>query len=74
MIRTLAITVLCGLAASPAAVATPGPTALGASIDNATPKKADDGDPALVAKAEILLKCRAILRTGKSRRFAPTWS
>ena len=55
MIRTLAITVLCGLAASPAAVATPDPTALGASIDKATPKKANDRDPALVAKAEILL-------------------
>jgi hypothetical protein len=29
------------LAASPAAVAIPDPTALGASIDNATPKKAE---------------------------------
>jgi peptidoglycan hydrolase-like protein with peptidoglycan-binding domain len=46
---------LCGLAASPAAVAIPDPTALGASIDNATPKKANDRDPTLVAKAEILL-------------------
>jgi hypothetical protein len=55
MIRTLAITVLCGLAASPAALATPDPTALGASIDKATPKKANDRDPTLVAKAEILL-------------------
>src|SRR3984885_13553679 len=55
MIRTFVITVLCGLAASPAAVAIPDPTALGASIDNATPKKANDRDPALVAKAEILL-------------------
>jgi peptidoglycan hydrolase-like protein with peptidoglycan-binding domain len=55
MIRTLAVTVLCGLAASPAAVATPDPTALGASIDKATPKKANDRNPALVAEAEILL-------------------
>ena len=55
MMRTLAITVLCGLAASPAAVAIPDPTALGASIDNATPKKANDRNPSLVAKAEILL-------------------
>jgi Putative peptidoglycan binding domain len=55
MIRTLAITVLCGLAASPAALATPDPTALGASIDKATPKKANDRDPAPVAEAEILL-------------------
>jgi hypothetical protein len=55
MIRTLAITVLCGLAASPAALATPDPTALSASIDKATPKKANDRDPTLVAKAEILL-------------------
>jgi peptidoglycan hydrolase-like protein with peptidoglycan-binding domain len=57
LIRTLAITVLCGLAASPAALATPDPTALGASIDKATPKKANDRDPTrrLVAKAEILL-------------------
>src|ERR1700733_4380373 len=55
MIRTFVITVLCGLAASPAAVAIPDPTALGASIDNATPKKANDKDPALVVKAEILL-------------------
>jgi len=55
MIRTLAIPVLCGLAASPAALATPDPTALGASIDKATPKKANDRDPGLVAKAEILL-------------------
>src|ERR1700722_7131549 len=55
MIRTLAITVLCGLDASHAAVATPDPPALGASIDKATPKKANERDPALVAKAEILL-------------------
>jgi peptidoglycan hydrolase-like protein with peptidoglycan-binding domain len=55
MIRTLVIPVLCGLAASPAALATPDPTALGASIDKATPKKANDRDPGLVAKAEILL-------------------
>ena len=55
MIRTFAIPVLCGLAASPAALATPDPTALGASIDKATPTKANDRDPALVAKAEILL-------------------
>ena len=55
MIRTLAITVLCGLAASPAALAIPDPTAFGASIDKATPKKANERDPALVAKAEILL-------------------
>src|SRR5258708_22575840 len=55
MIRTLAIPVLCGLAASPAALATPDPTVLGASIDKATPKNANERDPALVAKAEILL-------------------
>ena len=55
MIRTFVITVLCGLAASPAAVAIPDPTALGASIDKATPKKANERDPALVAKTEILL-------------------
>src|SRR5258707_7550731 len=55
MIRTLAIAVLCGLAASPAALATPDPTAIGASIDKATAKKANDRDPGLVAKAEILL-------------------
>jgi peptidoglycan hydrolase-like protein with peptidoglycan-binding domain len=55
MIRTLAITVLCGLAASPAALATPDPTALGASIHKATPEKANDRDPGLAAKAEILL-------------------
>src|ERR1700751_4067716 len=55
MMRTLAITVLCGFAASPAALATPDPTARGASIDKATPRKANDRDPALVAKAEILL-------------------
>ena len=55
MIRTFVITVLCGLAASPAALAIPDPTALGASIDKATPKKANERDPALVAKAEILL-------------------
>ena len=55
MIRTLAIPVLCGLAASPAALATPDPTALGASIDKATPKKANDRNLSLVAKAEILL-------------------
>jgi hypothetical protein len=42
MIRTFVITVLCGLAASPAAVAIPDPTALGASIDKATPKKANE--------------------------------
>ncbi|HEY6736021.1 MAG TPA: hypothetical protein VI256_19875 [Roseiarcus sp.] len=45
MIRTLVITVLCGLAASPAALAIPDPTALGASIDKATPKKANDRNP-----------------------------
>ena len=56
MIRTLAITVLCGLAASAgAALAAPDPTALGGSIDKAVPKKANDRDPALVVKAEILL-------------------
>jgi hypothetical protein len=55
MIRTLAITVLCGLATSPAALATPDPTVLGTSIDKATPRKANDRDPSLVAKAEILL-------------------
>jgi hypothetical protein len=54
MIRTLAITVLCGLAASAgAALAAPDPTALGGSIDKAVPKKANDRDPALVVKAEI---------------------
>src|SRR5258708_39801689 len=56
MMRTLAITAVCGLTASAgAALAAPDPTALGASIDKATPKKANDRDPALVAKAEILL-------------------
>ena len=33
----------------------PDPTSLGGSIDQAAPKKAHDGDPALVVKAEILL-------------------
>ena len=56
MIRTLAITVLWGLTASPgAALAAPDPTTLGGSIDKAVPKKANDRDPALVVKAEILL-------------------
>jgi lipoprotein-anchoring transpeptidase ErfK/SrfK len=56
MIRTLAITVLWGLTASAgAALAAPDPTALSASIDKAAPKKAKERDPALVAKAEILL-------------------
>jgi lipoprotein-anchoring transpeptidase ErfK/SrfK len=55
MIRTLAIAVLWGLTASPAALAAPDPTALSASIDRATPKKVNDRDPALVTKAEILL-------------------
>src|SRR5258708_16340348 len=55
MIRPLPIPVLCGWPAPPAALATPDPTALGASIDKATPKKANDRDPGLVAKAEILL-------------------
>ena len=56
MIRTLALTVLWGLTASTGAVlAAPDPTALGVSIDKATPKKANERDPALVAKAEILL-------------------
>ncbi|HEY1782579.1 MAG TPA: L,D-transpeptidase [Roseiarcus sp.] len=55
MIRTLAITLLLGLAAPPAALATPDPTARGASIEKAAPKSANDKDPALIAKAEILL-------------------
>ena len=56
MIRTLAITVLWGLTASAgAALAAPDPTALSGSIDKAAPKKANERDPALVAKAEILL-------------------
>src|SRR3984885_6195488 len=56
MIRTFVITVLCGLAASAGtALAAPDPTVLSGSIDKATPKKANDRDPALVAKAEILL-------------------
>ena len=56
MIRTLAIAVLWGLTASAgAALAAPDPTVLGGSIDKAAPKKANDKDPALVVKAEILL-------------------
>jgi peptidoglycan hydrolase-like protein with peptidoglycan-binding domain len=56
MIRTLAITVLWGLTAFAGAVlAAPDPTVLSRSIDNAAPKKAKERDPALVAKAEILL-------------------
>ena len=56
MIRTLAITVLWGLTASAgAALAAPDPTVLGGSIDKAAPKNANERDPALVAKAEILL-------------------
>jgi hypothetical protein len=56
MIRTLTVAVLCGLAPSAgAALAAPDQTALGESIDKAAPKKANDRDPALVAKAEILL-------------------
>jgi lipoprotein-anchoring transpeptidase ErfK/SrfK len=55
MIRTLAITLLWGLAASPAALATPDPIARGPSIDKATPRNANDRDPTLIAKAEILL-------------------
>ena len=56
MIRTLAITVLWGLTApAGAALAAPDATALGTSIEKATPKKANDRDPTLVAKAEILL-------------------
>ena len=56
MIRTLALTVLWGMTASTGAVlAAPNPTALGVSIDKATPKKANERDPTLVAKAEILL-------------------
>ena len=56
MIRTLAIIVLWGLTASVgAALAAPDPTALSGSIDKAAPKKANERDPALVAKAEILL-------------------
>jgi hypothetical protein len=56
MIRTLAITVLWGLTASvAAALAAPDPTALSGSIDKAAPKKANERDPALAAKAEILL-------------------
>ena len=51
-IRTLAITVLWGLTASAgAAPAAPDPTALSGSIDKAAPKKANERDPALVAKA-----------------------
>ena len=56
MIRTLAITVLWGMTTSAgAALAAPDPTALGASIDKAAPMKAREKDPALIAKAEILL-------------------
>ena len=56
MIRTLAITVLWGLTKSAGAVlAAPDPSALSGSIDKAAPKKANERDPALVAKAEILL-------------------
>ena len=56
MIRTLAITVLWSLTASAgAALAAPDPTALGGSIDKAAPKKANDRDPALLVKVEIIL-------------------
>jgi lipoprotein-anchoring transpeptidase ErfK/SrfK len=55
MLRILAIALLWGLAASPAALAASDPTARGASVDKAAPKTANDKDPALIAKAEILL-------------------
>ena len=65
MIRTLAITVLWGLTASAgAALAAPDPTVLSGSIDKAAPKTANDRDPALVAKAEILLD-RAHVSSGE---------
>src|ERR1700745_4185372 len=56
MIRTLAIAVLCGLGASArTALAAPDPTPPRGAVDKAAPKKANERDPALVAKAEILL-------------------
>ena len=56
MIRTLAIAVLWGLTGLPAPRSRRlDSTVLGGSIDKAAPKKANDRDPALVVKAEILL-------------------
>ena len=55
MFRTLSFALVCLAIAASDAVAAPSPSALGSAISVAAPKNGDDKDPALIAKAEVML-------------------